>query len=176
MRADVARTPGLSSRGTAAVSAALLGSLLLWSAGELHAAVKLPRDDLQSVVRAATDAQAFRFPRTGDFLRNRAIATVGMEAGKRITGDVLQRLRDAIFSDQSYDVRSGAVTSCAFYPRLGFRFASGGREAWWLVSDSCAAGILVERNDPWGKARTLNLTAEAVRNFVQWAEGPGNGG
>jgi hypothetical protein len=149
--------------------AELKPEILVMAAEPNGQSVKLPRDDLQEVVRTASLAQTYEFPGEGVLGPERTISTVKIVAGKRLTGETLQRLRTAMFSSRSYEAAGALQKSCPFDPRVGFRFSDAGREAWWLVSATCRTAILVSRNDDWRRVRTLNLTSDAVNDFLQAA-------
>jgi hypothetical protein len=135
----------------------------------------LPRQDLQKIIEAASDAQVNFFPGEQHIGDEHSVAGVKVRAGPRLTGAVFQRLRSEILSPHSRQGRSGQVPSCPFYPSVGFKFGDGAKEAWWLVSKRCQTAFVVDRKEIWQKkgSMPINLTAEALDNFIQWAQRAG---
>jgi tetratricopeptide (TPR) repeat protein len=126
-------------------------------------------DKLISVVQGAQTSRPFYFPETGALGPARSVQNVRTLAGDALSGTKLNRLRELMFSAESYVQVPGLQKSCPFEPSIGFQFATDGGEAWWLVSDYCETGMLVAKSDDWRRTSPVNIKHEAVRVFMRFA-------
>lgn len=124
---------------------------------------------LVAIVKTAKTARVFNFPDSALLGPDRSADRVTLVAAGEIGGAALERLRALIFSPEGFDLTPGLAKSCPFVPNIGFQFADGREEAWWLVSYRCETAMLARRTDDWRKVPAINLKPETVKAFQQLA-------
>jgi hypothetical protein len=91
-----------------------------------------------------------------------SVASAHIESERPVTGPLLRTAKKFVLSQSAYRQRVNDKTSCAFWPRLGIRFANGAGEVWWLAVLSCGVSILVRKTDIWADSIQAYLTEDAI--------------
>lgn len=114
-------------------------------------------------VAGSRTAEAHVFGASHKLGPERTIAGAEPKRIATLTEEKAAHLRRLIVQLQTYDVGPAIIGSCPFIPDLGFRLV-GGAEVWWLVSfgRGCDAAVLIRRDGDWRRAKTVELTADAV--------------
>jgi hypothetical protein len=117
-------------------------------------------NELVAVVKSASSVIAYALPDAGAVGLDRSVDQSRLLQIRELDATALDRLRQFIFSPDSFLATAGLAKSCPFVPGVGFKFAAAKAEAWWLVSYECETAMLARGNDDWRKIPPLNLRSE----------------
>lgn len=129
--------------------------------------------ELAEVVRRAPQVTAYLFTERAPDPQG-SVQTSSLLQRTLNGSDVITRLRQLIFADDTYRATPGVRIdpSCPFVPSFGFEFREGNNSAWWLVSQMCDTAILVSREAHWPGPGIRNLKPESVAAFRQLLGSP----
>lgn len=121
-------------------------------------------------INRADRVDIFVFPPVDEPPLDRTIAANTPRHISQLSRKSQRRLVLLVLRRESYASAPGIVSSCVFYPTLGFRFRSAKYgDLWFLVSETCRLGLFASIFDDWRQAQNQILGKAAAKELEELA-------